>query len=235
MCTSPRVRTPRAASAHPRHHHPTPSPKDNTHFEGRTRHHRQVPAKLRAAVNAFLHAHAASPAANNAAGGAAGGPLAALLHLGDMIDGYPGHPDGAALSRRDLGLVLAELGRVEAAGPRVFHTLGNHDLAVPRAELAAALQLPEGSSGYYAAPLAEGWRLVVLDTTDISLYGRGQVRAGAGARSGAACGPEWEKRGARRPPVARRRRVQLVAGGRVHGQRPASQSQMHSLTAAART
>ncbi|KAI8469407.1 MAG: Metallo-dependent phosphatase-like protein [Monoraphidium minutum] len=187
--------------------------KEDTQFEGRTRHYRQVPDKLRAAVGELLRLHAdggrvdsharaaagapapapASPgsdsdAANNAgapapppalAGAAAGvgvvpPGLAALLHLGDMIDGYPGDPSDTARSLTDLNLVISELGRAEAAGVRVVHTLGNHDLAVPRAELAVALGLPAGRGGYHSARLAEGWRVVVLDTTEISVYGRGE-------------------------------------------------------------
>ena len=59
-------------------------------------------------------------------------------------------------------------------GPlQMHHTLGNHCLALPRKQLLGALQMP---ASYYAAPLAPGWRLLVLDTTDMSPYsGYGEV------------------------------------------------------------
>ena len=46
-----------------------------------------------------------------------------------------------------------------------YHVVGNHCLSVPRAALLSRLRLP---ASYYAAPLAPGWRLIVLDTTEMS-------------------------------------------------------------------
>jgi hypothetical protein len=97
-----------------------------------------------------------------------------VVSLGDLIDGYPGLPNDRELSLADLAVVLGELDRLEAAGAPLRHAIGNHDCHVPRAELVAALKIP---SGYYSAPLAPGWRLVVLDTNDVSLYGHGKVRS----------------------------------------------------------
>ncbi|GBF91849.1 hypothetical protein Rsub_04954 [Raphidocelis subcapitata] len=164
--------------------------KDNTHFEGRTRLHREVASKLASAVDALLEAHD-DDAASDGRGG-----LAAVVSLGDLVDGYPEAPDtDAARSASDLAAVLSELSRLEARGARVLHAIGNHDLSVPRRELAAALGLPAGSSGYYSARLAEGWRVVVLDTTDVSIYGhpKGSPEAAAAeawlARLAAAAAP----------------------------------------------
>lgn len=131
--------------------------------------HREVPGKLRAAVDDIIRVHkeASNP-----------GGLAAALHLGDIIDGYANDPDEEARSAHDLDAVLAELQRLEAAGVPMRHVFGNHCFALPRAVLLQRLGFPEGSSGYYSVELGPGWRLVVLDTTDLSLYGHQQVRGG---------------------------------------------------------
>lgn len=92
--------------------------------------------------------------------------------------GHAGAPDNEARSAADLATVTSELARLSEAGVPVRHCLGNHDLAVPRPRLLASLglpPLPAGSSGYFSAPLAEGWRLVVLDTTEVSVYGSPKV------------------------------------------------------------
>lgn len=47
----------------------------------------------------------------------------------------------------------------------VYNTLGNHDLSVPREHYVGRMKLP---SNYYAVTPAPGWRLLVLDTTDLS-------------------------------------------------------------------
>ena len=44
--------------------------------------------------------------------------------------------------------------------------VGNHDLSVPRAVYLDRLHLP---SSYYSVCLADGWRLIALDTTDLCL------------------------------------------------------------------
>lgn len=135
-------------------------------FEGRTQRFRQVPAKLAAAVDAMLAEHAAPQSSATKAGG-----LTAVLHLGDIIDGY-GEEEGAReRSESDLRLIAGELQRLSDAGVPQRHVFGNHCFAVPRGELLERLGFPEGSSGYYSAVLGPGWRLLVLDTTDISLYG----------------------------------------------------------------
>lgn len=140
-----------------------------------------MPAKLRAAVDAMLTEHAA------AAGGAGRGGLAAALSLGDVIDGYGG-AQGAAPAAADLDFVMGELGRLEGAGVPLRHVFGNHCFAVPRDALLRRLGFPSGSSGYYSARLGPGWRLIALDTTDISLFGHGEVRAAAAAREVLRCG-----------------------------------------------
>ena len=62
--------------------------------------------------------------------------------------------------------------------PIPMHSLvGNHDLAVPRQLYLDRIHLP---ASYFSSSLAEGWRLIALDTTDLCvLCGYGEVRGGA--------------------------------------------------------
>ena len=52
-----------------------------------------------------------------------------------------------------------------AAGVPIHHTFGNHCLSLPRAMMLRRLGMP---ASFYAADLAPGWRLLVLDTTEMS-------------------------------------------------------------------
>ena len=47
----------------------------------------------------------------------------------------------------------------------VHHTIGNHCLSVPRAEVTARLRIEGGD--YRAVDIAPGWVLIVLDTTEV--------------------------------------------------------------------
>ena len=48
----------------------------------------------------------------------------------------------------------------------VNHTLGNHCLSVPRAELKARLHITGGD--YRTVEAAPGWLLIILDTTEVT-------------------------------------------------------------------
>ena len=88
--------------------------------------------------------------------------LKAVLHLGDVIDGR----EVIEESVEDLGAVLGCLGGLRRRPhEHVLHAIGNHDLAVPRPQLAQALDL-DADQTYFELPVAgvEGWRLVMLDT-----------------------------------------------------------------------
>ncbi|GBF93106.1 hypothetical protein Rsub_05717 [Raphidocelis subcapitata] len=146
--------------------------KGDGHFEARTQRFREAPAKLRAAVDAMLAEHAGDGTGGIAGSGGGGcGGLAAALSLGDIVDGYGDAPDAAARAASDLEFIAAELERLEGAGVPLRHVPGNHCFAVPRGALLRRLGFPAGSSGYYSAPLGPGWRLIALDTTDVSLFG----------------------------------------------------------------
>ncbi len=78
-----------------------------------------------------------------------------VIQLGDLIDG------GAD----NLGRILAVWNTLKA--PR-YSVLGNHDFALPRAQLLPKLGMAQA---YYDFS-RPGWRLVVLDGMDISVPGR---------------------------------------------------------------
>ncbi|GFH32868.1 manganese-dependent ADP-ribose CDP-alcohol diphosphatase, partial [Haematococcus lacustris] len=86
--------------------------------------------------------------------------LAGVLNLGDTIDGR----ESLAESLQDLEEMTAVF---DALGPQlpILHVIGNHDLRVPRQECLARLRLP---APYYRHPLGPGWRLLVLDTTQLT-------------------------------------------------------------------
>jgi len=85
---------------------------------------------------------------------------ALLLQLGDLIDGREELVD----SRADLERALEVL---STAPCPVHHLIGNHCLAVPRAELETRLGLRHSRYTLVHEP----WRLVVLDTMAISACG----------------------------------------------------------------
>ena len=86
----------------------------------------------------------------------------AVLNLGGTVDGR----DDSVTTQADLDAVLREFGRLPAP---THHVVGNNCLKqLPRDALLRTLRL---SSAYYSAPLAAGWRLLVLDTTELSTHG----------------------------------------------------------------
>jgi len=61
--------------------------------------------------------------------------------------------------------------------PDAKHVIGNHCLAVPREVLLKRLGIPR--CGYYRTEAAHGWRLLVLDTTELSgHWGFPEVKGG---------------------------------------------------------
>jgi len=103
--------------------------------------------------------------------------LAAVVNLGDLFDGA-NDDDLAAFRRREGGMApqLAATNRADLArmadvlsahdpGVPVYHCLGNHDLNLPRGEVLHALGSP---AAFFSVLLSRGWRLVVLDTTELN-------------------------------------------------------------------
>lgn len=75
------------------------------------------------------------------------------VHLGDIID-----RDSSSFSK-----ILPVFNRFN--GPK-YHLLGNHDYAIDAKAVANLLSMPN----FYYDFSFEGWRFVVLDTNDLSLY-----------------------------------------------------------------
>lgn len=84
-----------------------------------------------------------------------------VVQLGDVIDGRETLGESGA----DLERVLAPL---EGLGVPLVHVVGNHCLAVPRAELLPRLGLERGYRSFVWSP----WRFVVVDTVELALVGR---------------------------------------------------------------
>ena len=94
-------------------------------------------------------------------------PLAFIIHLGDIVDGR----EDEEKTRADFEAVIAQFTRSSAP---TIHVLGNHCVKfTPRAEACEMLSLPGGSDqiAYYRRELSANWRLLVLDTTDLSVHG----------------------------------------------------------------
>lgn len=75
------------------------------------------------------------------------------LHLGDFVDRFS----------RSFAEILPTLNEAHRAK---YHVLGNHDFQLPTPELLKVLEMP---NQYYQFR-RHGWRFVVLDTNDVSLY-----------------------------------------------------------------
>lgn len=75
------------------------------------------------------------------------------LHLGDFVDRFS----------RSFAEILPTFDEARMAK---YHVLGNHDFQLPTQELLDVLRLP---NQYYHFR-RHGWRFVVLDTNDVSLY-----------------------------------------------------------------
>ncbi len=104
--------------------------------------------------------------------------LSCVLHLGDILDGLQAAA-GTEASEASLARVL---GAFEPLAPvPVYHALGNHCLTcLKRPTLHTALQIPDcpatdGAACYTFAPHA-GFRVVVLDSYDVSMFGACDAR-----------------------------------------------------------
>jgi manganese-dependent ADP-ribose/CDP-alcohol diphosphatase len=125
--------------------------RDDGGVEGRRQRYREAPQKLRSALQHFIKMQNPSPHF--------------ILNLGDIINGNrPTEEEN--LKDFDLISTCFE----EELGPptniNTFHVLGNHCLGVPRQVLSSRLHIQPPY--YYSTPIAPGWRLIVLDTTEMS-------------------------------------------------------------------
>lgn len=125
--------------------------KDNGNTEGRVQRYREVPGKMKHALETL-----SSDNCN------------CILFLGDFIDGWMGHADCVAKTRTDLDLLASVLVQGMAGKIAAVHVIGNHDISptLGKADWMSTLGV---SSSFNSRLLAPGWRLIVLDTTDLSL------------------------------------------------------------------
>ncbi|CDF36652.1 Metallophosphoesterase [Chondrus crispus] len=89
----------------------------------------------------------------------------AVVHLGDIIDGVK--ECGIVSTERtykDLRRVLSVLSHLRKP---LLHVLGNHCVLLERESLLTTLKIEK--PGYYYRNLSSMWRLIVIDTVDVSL------------------------------------------------------------------
>ncbi|DBA97345.1 hypothetical protein WJX77_003255 [Trebouxia sp. C0004] len=115
------------------------------HTEGRVQRYEEVPQKLAQAVQIW---HRDAP------------KLGFVLSLGDIIDGRLTQAE----TDEDFSYIKNIL-RPVADTSEFLHVLGNHCLTVPRKRLINELRMP---GSYYSRELPSKWRLIVLDTTEMS-------------------------------------------------------------------
>lgn len=87
--------------------------------------------------------------------------VTATLHLGDIIDGNT----TIAHTHDELDAVIRTLKPLESP---ILHAIGNHCLHADRAYLLNALGIKQET--YYTYDLSPKWRLIMLDTVDVSVY-----------------------------------------------------------------
>eukprot|EP01116_Phalansterium_solitarium_P008379 TRINITY_DN2222_c0_g1_i1.p1 TRINITY_DN2222_c0_g1~~TRINITY_DN2222_c0_g1_i1.p1 ORF type:complete len:320 (-),score=86.95 TRINITY_DN2222_c0_g1_i1:57-1016(-) len=119
---------------------------------GVVRHHRDAPNKVLSAVKAW-NEH---------------GRLAFAVNLGDTIDYRCGSSDAAAATLQRMTDMLA------ASHCPVYSVIGNHDVYwLPREHVIGTLRIesPLPAAAYYDFSPAVGWRVVALDSFDLSLSG----------------------------------------------------------------
>lgn len=111
--------------------------------------------------------------------------IEATLHLGDIVDGN----DTLEHTKQDLERVLLRLADLNTP---VWHVLGNHCLAAGENYVKDRLGLKHS---YYFHDVSEQWRVVVLDTVEVSVDRDGELREKAKKylvdHSGEANAKEW--------------------------------------------
>jgi len=88
-------------------------------------------------------------------------PLEFVVHLGDIIDGN----STSEQTEQDLTKISQPFFK---SVPKVHYVLGNHCLTLPREYVTNQLGI---KATYYDFVVQNKWRIIVLDGTDISLYG----------------------------------------------------------------
>jgi len=129
---------------------------DGASYHGIPRFYRNSLLSLTEAVDDWVALEARDPSKR----------MSFAIHLGDVVDGKCPQEQ----SEQALKSVLAQFKRLAC---RTYHIIGNHCLYnFPRSYLNSVLEIhgPNGGS-YYSFSPSPGWRVVVLDTFDVSLLG----------------------------------------------------------------
>ena len=135
---------------------------------GREQHFMATKDRLKAAVDAWIDAHEGGPG------------LSAVLNLGDSLEGD--WDNGKETAKQELENVAEQFDRfTERTGVPVYHVAGNHCMRfLERHHLASRLRIPPAHASlvgdaaahdgdlYYAASPAPGFRVVALDTCELS-------------------------------------------------------------------
>lgn len=92
--------------------------------------------------------------------------VSVVLHLGDIVDGNisTGGNPMQDKTHEELDRVLTRLSFLKAP---ILHVLGNHCLFANRDHLFRKLKFED--KGYYFRELSSKWRLIVLDTVEVSI------------------------------------------------------------------
>lgn len=148
---------------------------------GRVKRFRAAPDRVREAMGHFTRPEARET-------------MACIVNLGDLIDGVNDDDVAAPVptrtketpiamreaNDRDLRFMTAAIDEVVRGAVPVAHCLGNHDLNVESREraleilyggetsLVSGAKTPTRTLSYFSRKLPRGWRLVVLDTTELN-------------------------------------------------------------------
>ena len=149
---------------------------------GRVKRFRAAPDRVREAMGHFTRPEARET-------------MACIVNLGDLIDGVNDDDVAAPVptrtketpiamreaNDRDLRFMTAAIDEVVRGAVPVAHCLGNHDLNVESRERALEIlyggetsdivsgaKTPTRTLSYFSRKLPRGWRLVVLDTTELN-------------------------------------------------------------------
>jgi 3',5'-cyclic AMP phosphodiesterase CpdA len=148
---------------------------------GRVKRFRAAPDRVREAMGHFTRPEARET-------------MACIVNLGDLIDGVNDDDVAAPVptrtketpiamreaNDRDLRFMTAAVDEVVRGAVPVAHCLGNHDLNVESREraleilyggetsLVSGAKTPTRELSYFSRKLPRGWRLVVLDTTELN-------------------------------------------------------------------
>jgi len=91
-----------------------------------------------------------------------------VIHLGDIIDGNINEE----LAKEELSIILQTLNSHQIDGVKFYHVIGNNCLSASREHLMKELRMEKN----YFDFVIGSWRIIVLDSTDLSVLGHNPDR-----------------------------------------------------------